>query len=371
MRKVLITGGNGFVAKNLKTALKENQEADIIEFNRGDSISLLNDSIKKCDIIVHLAGENRPTLPDAYRAGNVELTEVIIDCLKKEKLKTPVVFSSSAQAELDNPYGKSKKMAENLLCDLSKVNGNPILIYRLTGVFGKWCKPNYNSVVATFCHNIARNIPISISKDNPAIELIYIDDLIGELSNIIQHFRWAGIRYADKISPSYTIKISELADKIQSISRGRKEHAVSRVGAGLMRALYSTYLSYLPPEQFTCKLEPKKDPRGSFVEVLKTTDSGQFSFFTAKPGITRGGHFHHTKTEKFIVLSGSAKFRFQHIISKETYEILVDEKTPLIVDSIPGWAHDITNIGEDDLIVMLWANEIFDKSKPDTFMTEF
>jgi UDP-2-acetamido-2,6-beta-L-arabino-hexul-4-ose reductase len=238
----------------------------------------------------------------------------------------------------------------------------------LPGVFGKWCKPNYNSVVATFCDNIASELPIKINDPTTPLNLVYIDDVVDEFLRALEAMPDGLSR--GEIEPTYTITIGDLAAQIESFKNCRTSLLSERVGVGLTRALYSTYVSYLPNEKFVYELPNHVDPRGSFVEMLKTPDCGQFSFFTAHPGVTRGGHYHHSKTEKFLVIRGSARFGFRHVLSDETYEVFTSGDNPMIVETVPGWAHDITNVGDDLLVVMLWANEIFQRERPDTIARE-
>jgi len=242
--------------------------------------------------------------------------------------------------------------------------GCPVYVYRLPGVFGKWCKPNYNSVVATFCYNISHDLPIQVNNPDFELSLVYIDDVVEEFVKVIQ-----GLRDGKKelsVQPKYKIKLGDLSTQIQNFKESRDSLITEKVGSGLIRKLYSTYLSYLSPVQFTYSIPLYGDERGMFAEMLKTKDSGQFSFFTAKPGVTRGGHYHHSKTEKFLVVQGRAKFGFRNVVTDETHEIITTSKELKIVETVPGWSHDITNIGTEEIIVMLWANEIFDPDNPDT-----
>jgi len=247
---------------------------------------------------------------------------------------------------------------------LEKDTQSPVYLYRLPNVFGKWCKPNYNSAVATFCNNIANDLPIQINDPAALIRLVYIDDVLDGFMRLLDE-RPAGVARCE-VSPEYSISVGELAAQIGQFKAGRESMVIEAVGTGLTRALYATYLSYLRPETFSYTLPVHADLRGRFVEMLKTRDSGQFSFFTAHPGITRGGHYHHTKNEKFLVIQGRARFGFRHVITGETYEILTDGEMPQVVETVPGWSHDIENIGSNEMIVMLWANEIFDRNHPDT-----
>lgn len=362
---ILITGSSGFIAKNLIIRLKENS-FKIIEFNRSHNNNLLKDKIAKSDIIVHLAGENRSTNEELFINNNIKLTEEICNIIKFNNFRIPLLFSSSIHSSLPNKYGRSKQKAENLLIDLYKETNNPINIFKLPGVFGKWSKPFYNSVVSTFCHSVANNLEIQINDPNKIIKLIYIDDLVNEFIFTIKNFK-SGLKFGD-IKPCYEISIKELANKIKNLKNLRENLYTDKVGKGLIKKLYSTYLTYLPFEESFYEIPVHKDSRGNFIEILKTTDSGQFSYFSAKPGITRGGHYHHTKSEKFLLIKGKAKFRFSNILTKEYKEIFLSEEKPIIVDTIPGWSHDITNIGENEMIVLLWANEIFDEDNPDTFI---
>jgi UDP-2-acetamido-2,6-beta-L-arabino-hexul-4-ose reductase len=276
----------------------------------------------------------------------------------------PVVFTSSAQAILDNPYGRSKLAAEQALLRYSGDTASPVYLCRLTNVFGKWCRPNYNSVVATFCHNIARGLPITINDPAAPLRLLYIDDLVQACTSLLDGHSMA-TGFVD-VGPVYATSVGELAEVLRGFARSRATLVVDRVGTGLVRALYSTYLSHLPPEDFAYQVARHVDTRGVFVEMLKTPDAGQLSYFTARPGATRGEHYHHSKSEKFLVVQGTARFGFRHIETGETHFLVTRGGEGRIVDTVPGWTHNITNIGGDDLIVMLWANEIYDRDRPDT-----
>lgn len=361
--KVLITGADGFIGKNILVRFSEEPNIELIKFIRGDSDEKLKNDINQSDIIIHLAGENRPDNEEAFKS-NYYLTKKICEFISTENRNIPVIFSSSTQVAMENPYSKSKLTAENYLSELALKNKNTVKIYRLPGVFGKWCKPNYNSVVATFCHNIARGIDIVVNNDSTVIELVYIDDLAEDILNDI-NITEPGLTWG-KLSRSYKISVGELARKIFAFKESRNSLISERVGTGLTRALYSTYISYLPIDSFIYDIPNHGDERGNFVEILKTIDSGQFSFLTIKPGITRGSHYHHSKTEKFLVVKGKARLRFRHLISNERHELIISDDKNQIVDTIPGWVHDITNIGKDDVIMLLWANEIFNIKNPDT-----
>lgn len=362
--RILVTGSKGFIGKNLIIRLSELAQHQVITFDRGGTLDELYSLVNDSDFIFHLAGENRPKDEIDFQKVNVDLTLEICKVIRGLERKIPLVFASSTQATLKNLYGGSKLAAEEHLEMLHKETDSPIAIFRLPGVFGKWCKPNYNSVVATFCNNVANQIPIQINDPNKIIDLVYIDDVVNHFINLVSHFPQA-LQF-ESISPQYKISLGDLAEQISKFKNSRSTLITERVGTGLHRALYSTYISYLPVNQFCYGLVSHDDSRGKFVEMLKTPDCGQFSYFTAHPGVTRGGHYHHTKSEKFLVIKGSALFRFRQILTNEIYKITVDGSAPVVVETIPGWSHDITNIGDDDLIVMLWANEIFDRQNPDT-----
>lgn len=363
--KVLITGANGFVGQNLVAHLSERADVEVLRFAREDSLASLASLVAQSDCIFHLAGVNRPQNPLEFQTGNTDLTRALCKAIRASGRQIPVLYTSSSQAELDNPYGSSKRGAEEALLDLAATGGAAVYLFRLPNVFGKWARPDYNSAVATFCHNIARDLPIQINDPAARINLVYIDDVISHFIAVMDG-NVAGEPYVG-VEPQYSISVGELSDQLYAFRDSRKSMVTEPVGTGLVRALYSTYLSYLPPERFAYEVPKYGDSRGVFVEMLKTKDSGQFSFFTAHPGITRGGHYHHSKTEKFLVIKGKACFRFRQIISGEFYELLTNGEQPEIVETVPGWTHDITNVGDEEMIVMLWANEIFDREQPDTF----
>lgn len=361
--KVLVTGANGFIGKNLCISLSSIGNCTVYKFDRKTSIDELNMMLSKADIIFHLAGVNRSDNELDFQ-DNISLTNLIIEKLSYLDKKTPLVFSSTIHAGREDPYGRSKAHAEELLKKLHKDHGNPVYIYKLSNVFGKWCKPNYNSVVATFCHNIANNKPIIINDENTEIDLIHIGEVITSFLGLLE-LKGKDLKYI-KIDKVHRISIGKLAQTLHEYKEGRYQLKSGHVGKGFERLLYSTFISYLPTSDFKYPITRNEDSRGVFVEMLKTPDSGQFSFFTAHPNVTRGGHYHHVKTEKFLVIEGKAKFCFKNIITNETFSLITSGEISEVVETIPGWSHDITNIGKDRLIVMLWANEAYDHSKPDT-----
>lgn len=362
--RVLITGSQGFIGKNLLVRLGERVGVDVLQFVRGDSLQTLSELVAQADAIVHLAGVNRPLEIADFTRINSDLTKALCDAILVSGRQIPLILASSTQAELDNPYGLSKLAAEQVVEQLANETGNPVIIYRLPGVFGKWCKPNYNSVVATFCYNIANDLPIQIKDPGGSVPLVYVDDVVNEfllsLATMSAGLKWGAVDHV------YTITLEDLAAQIQAFKNCRTSMVTERVGAGLTRALYSTYVSYLPMSKFAYDLPIYGDERGVFVEMLKTPDCGQFSFFTAHSGVTRGGHYHHSKTEKFLVIKGLARFGFRHIVTGETYELFTSGEKPQVVETVPGWTHDITNVGKLEMVVMLWANEVFDRDRPDT-----
>ena len=370
--RVLITGANGFVGRNLQLFLAERKDIEVVCFTREHAPAQLPDLLRGVDFVFHLAGVNRPQDPLEFVAGNSDLTTALVTAVEAEmrasRKKVPIVYTSSIQAAYDNPYGISKRVAETALQAFALRSGASAHVFRLPNVFGKWCKPNYNSVVATFCHNIARDLPIQINNPAAPLTLVYVDDVIGRFFQLL-----AGAEPSvdaegfATVAPQFTTTVGELARLIGSFRDSRNTLMTERVGTGLVRALYATYVSYLPVASFTYRVPQHGDPRGVFVEMLKTPDCGQFSFFTAHPGITRGGHYHHSKTEKFLVIKGEARFRFRHMQTGETHELVTSGAWAEIVETVPGWTHDITNIGSEEMVVMLWANEVFDRSKPDTY----
>jgi UDP-2-acetamido-2,6-beta-L-arabino-hexul-4-ose reductase len=363
--RILITGSEGFIGTNLCLRLKELREHEVVGITESSSFKDLSEAVSRTDMVFHLAGVNRPKDVQEFTQGNVNTTSELCRLLAATGRRIPVVFSSSTQANLDNPYGLSKRQAEEILLAYGAETGAAVVLFRLTNIFGKWARPNYNSAVATFCHNIARKLPITVNEPSAPLSLVHVDDVVKAFLDCLENpvvfspWRQAG--------PVYETTVGEVARIIQEFADSRNSLLSPRVGTGLLRALYSTYLSYLPPANFAYQVPKHADPRGEFAEMLKTPDCGQFSYFTAHPGVTRGDHYHHTKTEKFLVIRGTANFGFRHIITGETFNYLNRGGDCCVVETMPGWTHNITNIGEDELIVMLWANEIFDPKCPDTF----
>lgn len=369
--KVLITGHEGFIGRNLCQRLSETAGIEIVLFGRQQNASQLPELLSGVNFVFHLAGVNRPSDSAEYYEGNTELTQELcaaVGAAVRSRGETiPVLLASSIQARGSSEYGASKRMAEDAARKAATQQGFPLHIFRLPNVFGKWARPNYNSVVATFCHRLIRNLPIEIHNPDAMITLVYIDDVTTQFLEVLfGHPAPADSDGFKTVIPQYEISVGGLADQIRAIHKNRTCQGIGQTGHGFERALYSTYVSYLPPEQASYVLPRHEDMRGAFVEILKTGNNGQFSYFTARPGITRGGHYHHSKVEKFLVVAGDAKFRFHNVATGERFEKTVTGKIPEVVETIPGWAHDVTNVGNQELIVMLWANEVFDPSRPDT-----
>lgn len=368
--KVLITGANGFIGQNLQLRLRERKDLQIVCFTRENEAHQLPKLLQGVDFVFHLAGVNRPQYTREFTVGNVDLTRTlyaaVVDAARTDDRRIPILYTSSTQAAIDNPYGLSKREAETALRITDPLV--PTHMFRLPNVFGKWCRPNYNSAVATFCHNIARGLPIQINDPMTAVTLVYVDDVI---ERFLQLMDGADVAVDadgfETVAPQYTVTVGDLSRQLEAFRDSRTTLMIDRVGTGWLRALYATYVSYLPVEAFDYEVPRHADPRGVFVEMLKTQDSGQFSYFTAQPGVTRGGHYHHSKTEKFLVIQGEAKFRFRQMQSGQMHELTTRGEEPRIVETVPGWTHDITNVGQGEMVVMLWANEVFDRARPDTY----
>lgn len=362
--RIVVTGADGFIGKNLMVRLRELGYPDVGAVARGTSAAACDAAYASADVVFHLAGVNRPQSVDEFDMGNAGVTREICGRLASNGRRTRIVFASSIQAEGDNPYGRSKRAAEDAVFGYASETGASAHVFRLANVFGKWARPDYNSAVATFCHNIARGLPIRVDNPDAPVQLVHIDDVVDAFVALLGVDGEA--TGFSEVMPIYRATVGEVADTIRGFAASRASLVMPRVGTGLVRALYATYVSYLPVDAFDYAVPLYTDPRGLFVEMLKTPDSGQISYFTAHPGITRGGHYHHSKTEKFLVISGTARFGFRHIASGEMHELVVVGGQGRIVETVPGWAHDITNVGEDELIVLLWANEMFDRARPDT-----
>lgn len=366
--KVLITGSNGFIGKNLKLYLDQRKDIAPMFFTRENTRMELSEYVQKADVIIHLAGVNRAADDSAFEDGNVKLTKVLCDEIKAHQKTVPIIYTSSIQASENNAYGVSKRKAEGYIFDVQKDLGAPVFVFRLPNIYGKWCKPKYNSAVATFCYNIARDMPITVRDPKAEFTLVYVEDLVHRLIEIVDGGRVCPNKAGfETVEPAVTTTVGQVADTIKNFHKTRKEGAVGSVGTGFIRKLYSTYISYLPSNQFKYSLIEHADDRGMFVEMVKTPESGQVSFFSAFKNVTRGEHFHHTKTEKFLVVKGNARFRFRNLENNDLVEVFTSSKKSEIVETIPGWAHDVTNVGSGEMLVIVWANEVFDRENPDTY----
>lgn len=367
--KILVTGAKGFVGKNLISQLRNKGYADIFEFDKDTDKNLLDEYTKECEFIFHLAGVNRPKDEKEFMEGNFGFTSELLELLKKHNNKSPILITSSIQAEKDNPYGKSKKAGEDLLIDYSKETGTKVLVYRLSNLFGKWSKPNYNTVVATYCHNIARDLDIQVNNPNEELNLCYIDDVLEEF---IKSLKGNPTRQGDYcfVPVTYNIKLGELAETIREFKESRLKLSIPDIADELTKKLYSTYLSFLPEDKFSYELKMNCDSRGSFTEFIRTPERGQVSVNVSKPGITKGDHWHHTKNEKFLVVSGEGLIRLRKIDSNEIIEYRVSGDKLQVVDIPIGYTHSIGNVGKNDLVTVMWVNECFNPDKPDTYYLE-
>jgi UDP-2-acetamido-2,6-beta-L-arabino-hexul-4-ose reductase len=365
--KILVTGAKGFIGKNLVAGLKYSKISQIFEYDTDNDPADLDIFTKECDIVFHLAGVNRPEKTEDFRKGNYNFTVALIDCLKKNNNKAPVIFSSSAQAVLDNDYGKSKLAAERLLNEYSKYSGVPVTVYRLSNVFGKWCRPSYNSVVATFCHNIANGLPVTINDPAAIVNLLYIDDVVSEfLSSATLYKTINGYRLIENLEPVYSFALKSLAELIGSFKNSREDKMIPDTGDHFTRKLYATYLTYLPANGFKYPLKMNIDERGSFTEFIRTPDRGQVSVNISRPGIVKGNHWHNTKNEKFLVVRGNGVIRLRKCDSSEIIEYDVSGDKLEVVDIPPGYTHNIENTGNDDMVTVMWSSEVFNPEKADT-----
>lgn len=365
---VLVTGADGFIGKNLVEALKQRNNYNLKLIDKENSKIQLIEGILEADFIFHLAGVNRPKDDSEFYKGNQKLTEEIIDVLKSNKKTTPILITSSIQAELNNPYGKSKKLAEEALLNYNIETGAKVYIYRLPNVFGKWCRPNYNSAVATFCNSIAKGEEVWISDKDKELTLVYIDDLVKALISTLNSKKILS-GYAT-VEVEYKATLGKIVDLLSSFKCSRENLNIPDIKDQFTKKLYSTYLSYLPEEKFSYPLKMNIDERGSFTEFIKSSDGGQISINISKPGIMKGNHWHNTKNEKFLVVSGTGLIRFRKINSDKIIEYKVSGERLEVVDIPVGYTHSIVNIGETDMVTVIWVNEVFNPEEPDTIGME-
>ena len=364
--KILITGAKGFVGKNLTAELRNQGFNDLMEFDIDSEIETLDEYAASCDFVFHLAGVNRPKEQSEFMEGNFGFTSQLLKALKKHDNQAPILITSSTQAALDNPYGESKKAGENLIFNYGKENNLTVFVYRLPNVFGKWCRPNYNSAVATFCHNTANDLSIQINDPEVVMNLVYIDDVVASFIDKLKNGKTETEIYSE-VQPVHTIKLGAIVDLINQFKESRTTLQVPDMSDSFTKKLYSTYLSYLPEDKFSYFLKMNVDNRGSFTEFLKSNDRGQVSINISKSGITKGNHWHHTKNEKFLVVRGKGVIRFRKINTEEIIEYHVSGDKLEVVDIPVGYTHNIENLGETDMVTVMWVNEVFDPNKPDTF----
>ena len=369
--KVLVTGARGFIGKNLIARLEEREGVEVLRFERDSAKELLDEYCGICDFVYNLAGINRPQNVEEFMDGNYKFAEELVETLRIHENKCPVVDSSSIQASLENPYGVSKKAGEDMLFRYGEETGASVFIYRFPNVFGKWCRPNYNSAVATFCHNIAHDLPIQVNDRNTKLNLVYIDDVVDELMQALDlhpHVAADGYCY---VPITHEATLGEIVNLLYSFKESRKNLMIPNMVEGSFeKKLYSTYLSYLPEDKFSYPLDMHIDERGSFTEILKTVDRGQVSINIAKPGIVKGNHWHNTKNEKFIVVSGKALIQFRKHGEDKIIEYHVSGDKLEVVDIPTGYTHSIINEGDTDLVTLMWCNECFNPGKPDTIFEE-
>lgn len=375
--KILITGAKGFVGRNLVAELCNirdgkarnydlTSDLEIMQYDVDSDPSQLDAYCREADFVFNLAGVNRPKDPSEFMTGNFGFASTLLDTLKKYGSKAPVMISSSTQAALDNPYGQSKKAGEELLFNYSRETGAPVLVYRFPNLFGKWCRPNYNSVIATFCHNVANDLPIQINDPNVELTLAYIDDVVAELINALQGRSTRQGEFC-AVPVTHKVTLGRIAELIRSFAQMRVDKSVPDLSDPFVKKLHATYTSYLPVDKFSYPLEMHCDVRGSFTEILRTVDRGQFSVNVSKPGITKGEHWHHTKNEKFLVVSGRGVIRFRKLNDDKIYEYFVSGDKLEVVDIPVGYTHNIENLGDTDMVTFMWCSECFDPARPDTF----
>jgi len=370
MRSVLVTGSSGFIGKNLLVALGRRKDLEVLTLDVENPAGDLERMAARADLVFHLAGVNRPQDPKEFTEGNADLTRKLCGLLAQAGRKAGLVLSSSIQAALENPYGASKKAAEEEVFAYAEKTGASAHVFRLPNVFGKWCRPNYNSAVATFCHNTARGLPIQIHNPESPLELVYVDDVARAFLAVLDGKEPVREGKYCQVSPVFRTTVGAVAGLVRSFAESRKTLVLPDLADPFTRVLYATYLSYLPEDGFAYGLTRREDPRGALAEVLKSAHIGQLFVSTTKPGITRGNHYHDTKVEKFIVVSGEAVIRFEHILTGARVDVPVKGSEMKVVDIPPGYTHHIENVGSTEMVVLFWADELFDERAPDTYFQE-
>jgi len=365
----LVTGAKGFIGKNLCLELK-NRSFNVFEFDKNNSSSDLSNFVSSADFIVHLAGVNRSLSVEEFSLGNAHFTFELIDTIKQSGRLIPLIFTSSIQVSLNTDYGKTKKEAEDFLLDFSKNTGNPVFIYRLSNAFGKWSVPNYNSVIATFCYNISHNIDIKINNPEAETSFVYIDDIVNDFIELIRGTKKEVCMFPLEVIPIYKVKVGDIAKLLYLFKNSRENFTLPNISGEFERKLFATYLSYLDPKDFSYPLSKHIDGRGSFAEFLKAKSLGQISINVSKPGMTKGNHWHQSKIEKFLVVYGEASIKLRKVGTHEVMEYKVSGDELRVVDIPCGYTHNITNTGQNDLVMIMWADELFNPSKPDTYSLE-
>lgn len=367
--KILVTGANGFIGKNLCLMLHEHKH-EVLPYDTNSSEQDLIRYVAQADFVVHLAGVNRPLSPQEFYDGNVNLTKHLVDVLIKSHRLIPLIYSSSIHAAENNDYGNSKRMAEELLIDYAKTSDNPVYIYRLSNAFGKWCRPNYNSAISTFAYNIANDFEVSIKDPKIVVHLVYVDDIVNEFIDVIESKKKLKSGSLNEVTPIYDCSLGRMIELLNSFKELRHSLQAPSIKDEFERKLYATYLSYLPEDKFSYPLDMHVDDRGSFTEMIKTPFHGQVSVNVGKPGIVKGNHYHNTKNEKFLVVSGTCSIKFRKLGTRKIIEYVVSDNKLEVVDIPPGYTHSITNIGSSDSVTIMWANEPYDPNNPDTFFEE-
>lgn len=369
MRNVLVTGAKGFIGSNLRASLEQRKDVKILSVDVGTGEDELKETLARADFVFHLAGVNRPKDPAEFKTGNQDFTDVVLRGLEGREEKVPLVLSSSIQAALDNPYGASKRGAEDAVRDYSARTGAKIFLFRLPNVFGKWCRPNYNSVIATWCHNTARGLPIQVNDTSTELYLAYVDDVVEAFLRALDGDAAPAEDGFCRVGVSYKRNLGAIAELLRNFVESRKTLVMPDLSDDFTRKLYGAWVSYLPEKDFSYPLEMRRDERGWLAEFIKSAGFGQIFISRTKPGITRGNHWHHTKVEKFLVVEGLAAVCFRKIDSDEILEYRVSGDELKVVDIPTGYTHSISNVGDKDMITIFWANEIFDQNRPDTYFS--
>jgi UDP-2-acetamido-2,6-beta-L-arabino-hexul-4-ose reductase len=367
MKRILVTGAAGFMGRNLCVALRRQEGFEVLEYDLENSPAELPKLAARADLVFHLAGVNRPKEEQEFIDGNVELTRQLCDGLGKTARKTALVLSSSIQAELDNPYGRSKRAAEEVVTEYHRKTGVAVYVYRFPNIFGKWSRPNYNTVVATFCHNISRGLPVQLNNRDTTLRFVYIDDVIRAFVEIAGRAEHNSQETRYELQPVYSITLGELHDLLVSFRETRRQSLVPDLANPFLKSLYSTYVAFYEPGDLAYPVELKTDDRGWLFELIKSKNAGQIFVSRTKPGITRGNHYHDSKLEKFCVIQGQGVIRFRHMLQDEVIEYPVNDREIRVVDIPPGYTHSIENTGSSDMLTLFWANEIFDSQRPDTY----